>query len=471
MEALYHGPEKGAFGQKTESLEGAEAILERAGECLRSQGQWTSPPLGKKPWGNLNTFLAAFEQVAEACQWPPEEWVARLLPALQGEAQGVYSQLGDTEKGDYKAVKAALLLWEVAKTELCRRRFRAFRCPEDEDGPSRIHTRLQELCNQWLQPERRSKEEMLDLVVLEQFLEVLPREIQACVRAQGPESGTQAVAMAEDFLARHGARWMGQPELVPDVGGRSGMGEHLESHMPKQIAGQEAVAMNLQETAVSSSESLKQIQAGNASGKTSLQVGEIPSVLFPGVMLSAMADTKPIEFQESRGLTDAPAEMDLNPTESPMCWEVQQGNNVDAAPLGGLLIPIPQVSALQALQKTVLAIGCDNSSAAFQGVHFDPGKPLAMHETEQMKELTPISAQPPSAIGLQEKTVKTSRHKEFPCPQCQRIFPYRSRFITHWRTHTGEKPYKCMKCKTSFARKDALASHSKTHARRPFPSS
>ncbi|XP_013000519.1 protein FAM200A isoform X1 [Cavia porcellus] len=82
--------------------------------------------------------------------------------------------------------------------ELSRLRFRQF-CYQETPGPREALRRLRELCHQWLRPETHSKEQILELLVLEQFLAILPAELQAWVRAQRPESGDEVVTVLEDL--------------------------------------------------------------------------------------------------------------------------------------------------------------------------------------------------------------------------------------------------------------------------------
>uniref|UniRef100_G3TAH6 Zinc finger protein 496 n=1 Tax=Loxodonta africana TaxID=9785 RepID=G3TAH6_LOXAF len=95
---------------------------------------------------------------------------------------------------------------ELPSPESSRRLFRRFRYQEAA-GPQEALHRLWDLCRGWLRPERHTKEQILELLVLEQFLAILPREIQSWVRAQEPENGEQAVAAVETMEQEPGRPW------------------------------------------------------------------------------------------------------------------------------------------------------------------------------------------------------------------------------------------------------------------------
>ncbi|XP_077618703.1 zinc finger and SCAN domain-containing protein 32 [Crocuta crocuta] len=95
-------------------------------------------------------------------------------------------------------------------SEASRQRFRHF-CYQEVAGPHEAFSKLWELCCQWLRPKTHSKEQILELLVLEQFLTILPEEIQAWVREQHPENGDEAVALVEDVESVSG-------QQVPDSG-------------------------------------------------------------------------------------------------------------------------------------------------------------------------------------------------------------------------------------------------------------
>ncbi|CAK7317427.1 Zinc finger and SCAN domain-containing protein 16 [Vulpes lagopus] len=82
--------------------------------------------------------------------------------------------------------------------ELFRQHFRQF-CYKETPGPCEALSQLWMFCCEWLRLEIHTKEQKLDLLVLEQFLTILPKELQAWVWEQHPKSGEEAVAVLEDL--------------------------------------------------------------------------------------------------------------------------------------------------------------------------------------------------------------------------------------------------------------------------------
>ncbi|ERE67647.1 zinc finger protein [Cricetulus griseus] len=82
--------------------------------------------------------------------------------------------------------------------ELSRQSFRHF-CYQEVSGPQEALSRLRQLCRQWLQPELHTKEQILELLVMEQFLLILPPEIQAQVRHRYPRSSKEILTLVEDL--------------------------------------------------------------------------------------------------------------------------------------------------------------------------------------------------------------------------------------------------------------------------------
>ncbi|XP_008061971.1 SCAN domain-containing protein 3 [Carlito syrichta] len=126
---------------------------------------------------------------------------SRILPALTGQASEEQQEIIKVK------IKEEDHIWDQESylsrnlthmREFSRQRFRQF-CYQETPGPREALSQLRELCGQWLSPEIHTKEQILELLVLEQFLTILPEELQAWVREHSPENGEEVVTVLEDL--------------------------------------------------------------------------------------------------------------------------------------------------------------------------------------------------------------------------------------------------------------------------------
>ncbi|XP_055463321.1 neurotrophin receptor-interacting factor homolog [Psammomys obesus] len=113
--------------------------------------------------------------------------------------QSLYPEHGeDLSPGKLKTAQQASK--HLADPETAHQKFRHFQYEESAD-PHKAVSQLRELCHQWLQPNTRSKKQILELLVLEQFLSALPEKFRVWVESQHPEDCQAAVALLENVTS------------------------------------------------------------------------------------------------------------------------------------------------------------------------------------------------------------------------------------------------------------------------------
>ncbi|XP_077778007.1 uncharacterized protein LOC114592221 [Podarcis muralis] len=357
---------------------------------------------------DTRAFLASFEQVAVACHWPRREWVTRLLPALGEEAEKAFLSLDPQDRGDFQKVKAAILRREALAREKKHQEFRRF-CYQEAKGPREVLARLQELCQQWLNTERSSKEQILEALLLEQFLSVLPKEMYHWVKERVPESCLQAVALAEDFLRRLQAAERGEePEQEEAADLRKKQEVPLETVPLQTWASREVQG----EPSSSSRKTCTGYgQAAVARKKKTFQWGRYGEVKlrarFPGRANAVL----PSRWKQAGGTQEH--------RRSDRLKRAQVPNLAEAPPSPPPPPPPP------------------------------PSPPPRDVKPKLKKPSPPPDAAPKSQIKM--------------CPECGRGFNGLATFNRHRMLHTGEKRYECCFCSKGFCWRSDLVRHECQH--------
>ncbi|XP_051794916.1 uncharacterized protein LOC127530951 [Acanthochromis polyacanthus] len=181
-EAKDEGPDPGGYG----------------GHGYRSHWEAKLPVLTAND--DIEHFLITFERMAQVCRWPEEEWSVRLVPLLTGKARSAFVQMDIRYSDDYEKVKDAILAKYEITDETYRRRFRSLKIEPDET-PWELYVRLKDLLHRWLHPEKAKKSDMLEKLILEQFLRMVSPELEVWIRERAPRDAAEAARLAEAFLS------------------------------------------------------------------------------------------------------------------------------------------------------------------------------------------------------------------------------------------------------------------------------
>ncbi len=185
----------------------------RAGESSTTPAPPTHMPVQKMgPQDDPEAFIDLFEKTAAACGWPQTDWPVRLIPLLTGEAQLAAQQLPVQNLLVYEDLKRAILQRVGRSPEQHRQRFRSLELGEN-GRPFVMAHQLRDACRRWLLAGEGGVDEIIDQVVLEQFIARLPKRTAQWVQCHRPASLDLAIQLAEDqMVACHG---VGEP--LPSV--------------------------------------------------------------------------------------------------------------------------------------------------------------------------------------------------------------------------------------------------------------
>ncbi|XP_004474238.2 zinc finger and SCAN domain-containing protein 26 [Dasypus novemcinctus] len=319
----------------------------------------------------------------------------------------------------------------VLRQEMLCQQFRQLRY-EETTGPQEALSRLRELCRQWLRPDIHTKEQMLELLVLEQFLAILPKELQAPVREQHPESGEDIVIVLKD--------------LEPELGETGPEVDPKQAKKPKMLLEEMASLKAVQE---------QQVQPKCEVPKPEKEKGEETRIENRKLAI----ETDSCGSLESSGKLSEPIEAHYEDT---------------------------NLKSQQAKPNKKTDYKCSECGERFMH-HSDLIKHDDVHMGEKLCESE--LCQGSSLTGHQKicsgekghqcyecgKAFRRSSHlvrhqkihlgeKPYQCKECGKVFSQNAGLLEHLRIHSGEKPYLCIHCGKNFRRSSHLNRHQRVHS-------
>ncbi|XP_066480821.1 zinc finger protein with KRAB and SCAN domains 3-like [Tiliqua scincoides] len=346
---------------------------------------------------------------------------------------------------------------DTPSCDLQQQRFRQFCYPEAME-PQEVCSQLYQLCLLWLKPEKHSKKEILDQVILEQFLAILPSGMESWIRGCGAETSLQVVALAEGFL-------LSQAE------------DKRQEQQKAQRLLKEACFVVAEKVLPEANQILRNLKIFQNADRRVTWLGDAlrkPEILNDSSLLGAAMETGLLTFEnvavhfseeqwalldpDKRALHREVMEENFQNMTSLRCEEKEQENERESQNVSMKRCKQGGQQRMRMKGKQKRRRKGSSEAGGFPEVS-GQGKVLCSLHGEALSNNSKLNAHWKSHTG----------ETPYQCLECGKRFRKRGDLSIHQRTHTGERPFKCLECGKSFSVSGKLTQHQRTHSgERPF---
>ncbi|XP_062033567.1 zinc finger imprinted 2 [Lepus europaeus] len=355
-------------------------------------------------------------------------------------------------------------------------------------GPHQAVSQIQELYWQWLQPETHTKEQIIDQLVLEQFLTTLPEEILAWVRSKQPKNSKEAGTLVEIFIQAHGENgFLAQDSDLAEKKNTTIL-ESVQPTGPQELVTFQDVFVDF------SPEEMSYLTAAQRKLHREVTLENYRNLVSFGYQFAKPDIISYLEEEESRTIeegSNAGIEEESHAVEEGSSAVRCQG--YEKKPETKELIPERNLaierSSLVEMENP--AIGNFLHECLEESSIDDPSE---LHQHRQKKILIPVTMSDPKIPQERsqssdecERSCNRIEQSEYlleknpqecttfgmctrpqtvnrpTCDLCKRTFTTRGALVRHEQIHSGKKPYECKQCGEAFYLMPHLIRHQRTH--------